>query len=578
MNSLILHPLNVWLVRWFFIDEGHLLKEKSGDWLVIYGNVKHMRPRLRSDTTWALLTGTLTLIDASKLAKELGFSRGNYVNARYSVDRPNLKYIARFLVHGISGYDFLDLSFVIPPTMKSAAEIPSTLIFCETIEQGWRLMLFLDSLIPSSVPHRNLIIKLYNSLWDRDYRRRFIQDFKDGTVLRIGIVTDSCTYGLDIPSVPRVVVCGVYGTPESEKQRISRAGRDGKPALAYTFAQEWVRIVPPEEIKTAKARADAERREKLPSVTLQWYNSTTDLCPRGADLNYYGEQFTQCDSCCNVHYPEPEASADAAIVVYWEKHLASKRATGLRSDQTYKKLTPQMKESLTRMLQHWRQYTWASIRGSDHFFCAEMFLPDPIIQKIADKAHVCTDTTRLRTIAAPWKCSDTIIKSLFDYLIQILNSFKDMRTEQSAKDVPPERPESVRVDHADHASSPSLNVDDQRNEGNLDSGDGASPETTGNAHIRITIPAKPCASDNGIARAREDGLAPSLSESTSRAQPLLPITLPARNNQASNKRTADSSPPASPPRRSKRANGSVGTSTQSNKENVSAVARAKRVR
>jgi hypothetical protein len=50
-----------------------------------------MRPRLPSSTVWAAVTGTATISAALRVAEGLGFCPGQYVNARYTIDRPNVK-------------------------------------------------------------------------------------------------------------------------------------------------------------------------------------------------------------------------------------------------------------------------------------------------------------------------------------------------------------------------------------------------------------------------------------------------------------------------------------------------------
>lgn len=86
------------------------------------------------------------------ISSKLGFAQDHFVYAQYSVDRTNIKYVVRFLAHASSANDFLDLSFLIPFDMSSAEDITTTLIFCKTIDLGYRVMAYLDSLIPTSIP------------------------------------------------------------------------------------------------------------------------------------------------------------------------------------------------------------------------------------------------------------------------------------------------------------------------------------------------------------------------------------------------------------------------------------------
>lgn len=39
-----------------------------------------------------------------------------------------------------------------------------------------------------------------------DYRQKLLRDIEDESKLRIGIVTDTCTYGLDVKNLWRVIL------------------------------------------------------------------------------------------------------------------------------------------------------------------------------------------------------------------------------------------------------------------------------------------------------------------------------------------------------------------------------------
>lgn len=43
-------------------------------------------------------------------------------------------------------------------------DIPLSLVFCETVEEGERVMAYLDTLIPAHIPGRDRLIRLYNSI------------------------------------------------------------------------------------------------------------------------------------------------------------------------------------------------------------------------------------------------------------------------------------------------------------------------------------------------------------------------------------------------------------------------------
>jgi superfamily II DNA helicase RecQ len=110
VNKLLSNQTFKSAVRWMLIDEAHVIDEASGTFKEPYKAILHLRPHLPSHTVWAAVTATATPVRAFAIAAALGFRSSQYVNARYSTDRPNIKYIPRFFAHAISGFQFFDLA------------------------------------------------------------------------------------------------------------------------------------------------------------------------------------------------------------------------------------------------------------------------------------------------------------------------------------------------------------------------------------------------------------------------------------------------------------------------------------
>lgn len=436
MNSLIDVSEFRALVRWFLIDEIHLADEESGDWKMAYLPLKYMRQRLRPSTIWAGFTGTATHSATARITSLLGFPH-DYVCARYSVDRPHIKYIVRFHEFPVSGTQFFDLAFVIPLSASSPGDIPRTFIFCETIELGWRVMLFLDSLLPSTFPNRNKVVLMYNSLMPKSYRQQFMAEIIEGSSVRIGICTETCTYGLDAPNIRRSILFTMAPSHEALKQRISRGGRDGLPAEAYSFAPAWVREVLPETIKTAQAREDAQRRGKLPAVVRDWFNPSPSRCPRQVDLEYFGETMNSTEIpavCCSFHHPQPEHEQHAVInrqrFLEFSKKSSQDTIPLPRSDGTYSPLETTMRHSLLGMLETWRRHTWLRIRGLRRDRLASQFLPTSTLSRIVDKAHLCTSLDHLQAVMQHWSGFDDHGEALFAFLTTVLEGFNQILKER----------------------------------------------------------------------------------------------------------------------------------------------------
>ncbi|CAK5272578.1 unnamed protein product [Mycena citricolor] len=421
------------IVRWVLIDEVHLFRESGGTFREPYRAILPFRSRLPSSAVFGAVTGTATPSHALEIAEGLGF-RGGYVNARYSIDRPNVKYIPRFFEHATSGTEFLDLSFVIPFDMKSPQEIPLTLIFAKTIQTGYRIMTFLDSLIPATIPGRETVIKLYNALMPVHYRRQFIHDMNEGSHLRIGIVTDTCTYGTDIPRLSRVIIAhisdGMEDSFEVQKQQMGRPGRNGKAAVAIVYAPAWVRDVPESDVITKQGKIDAQRRAKLPWVIRAFFNPTSELCSRGADLKYNGEIYTERPNCCRFHCPQPEESDDSNMVARWVKHFEELetvrvKSKSIRSDGTYPVLDGPLKQSLEKVLTGWRGRVYVQLRDNNDPDCfTEDVLPTHLLQRLVDRAHACSTLDRLWAVMHDWARQEELGDKLFKFMVQILPEYK----------------------------------------------------------------------------------------------------------------------------------------------------------
>ncbi|KAF9013009.1 P-loop containing nucleoside triphosphate hydrolase protein [Hymenopellis radicata] len=402
------------LVRWFLIDEGHLTGRGFGVFEAPYKSLSSLRWRLKPEVIWAVVTGTVTPANALHIAQLLGFT--DYVNATYSIDRPNIKYLPRILKHAFSGNQFFDISYVIPFGMKDPSEIKQVIIFAYRISTGQAVIDFLDTLLPPDLPGRAKIIQPYNSLMDLADRQAFIAAFDAGTI-RVGVATDTLTYGLDT-DVDSVIDLNVdpstvaaEGAHEITKQRLSRVGRRGQLATAVTFAPPWVVDIEITEDATAQVKENAARREKLPEVVRQWYNPTETCCSRQADLGYFGEPApwpAPIDCLCSIHQGDDEAVEHNKTIKQWVDHFAARNASRvppLRSDQTYKTLAPDVRALLKFQLERWRARTWDTMWGPGEMlnFTSTYFLPDRIITKILDGAHRCSSLERFSIVVSDWK-------------------------------------------------------------------------------------------------------------------------------------------------------------------------------
>ncbi|KAJ7069167.1 hypothetical protein C8F01DRAFT_1077795 [Mycena amicta] len=123
-------------IRWVSIDEAQLINQLDGVFARWYLRLSCLRVKLNPSTVWAAVTATAAEKHVASMAKKLGFKAGAFEYAPYSVDRPNIKYIPRFLSHPYTGDAHLDLSFVILKNMSAPEDIPSTVILAKMRRGG----------------------------------------------------------------------------------------------------------------------------------------------------------------------------------------------------------------------------------------------------------------------------------------------------------------------------------------------------------------------------------------------------------------------------------------------------------
>ncbi|KAJ7724285.1 hypothetical protein B0H14DRAFT_3621518 [Mycena olivaceomarginata] len=281
-----------------------------------------------------------------------------------------------------------------------------------------------------------------------DYLRKFIADI-DGSVLHVRIVTDTCTYGTDIPALARVVILhlgdSIDNSQESRKQQMG-----------------------PRVITTKHGLADLERRQQLLAVTQQFFNQTPDLCARGADLKYNGKESVLRPSCCFLYDPEPE-SHDLAMVSERGQHfkqrdqLNAPKEKTIRSDGKYPALDSVLKQSLAIILVQWWARMYNTARPAQRMGSGSVFLlPERLLLRIVDRAHTCTSLDRLWGIMHDCEHLLLLGADFFKLLSEVLPRYAeilDARKEASDRmDVDP--PLTVHVEAGGAArESSSIDVD-----------------------------------------------------------------------------------------------------------------------
>ena len=142
-----------------------------------------------------------------------------------SIDRPNICYVIREMIH--PARSFKDLSFLIPPDIRSSSEIIKTMVFLDGLSEACNLASTLIELIPKHLYEEepDLVAEYTNGLTAE--RQSYSMDLFQKGICRILVCTEACGMGVDVADVERVVQWGV--TPRVNLstiiQRMGRAAR-----------------------------------------------------------------------------------------------------------------------------------------------------------------------------------------------------------------------------------------------------------------------------------------------------------------------------------------------------------------
>ncbi|KAF8962189.1 P-loop containing nucleoside triphosphate hydrolase protein, partial [Flammula alnicola] len=197
------------------IDEVHLVQD-WGDpsFRDAFRHIALVHARMPRGTILIGLTATLLSgKETTALLNTLGLAPGSFFFQRRSNIRRDVQDIYRVLRHGLAGWSFPDLDWIVEGNRK-------TIIYCNNFALCFRLRTYFHY----KAPHK--LVRIYNSLcfpsYNADTRRLFVNDQE----MQIIIATDSLVVGIDFPNVEDVVDLDCKH-PNHGKQRKGRVGREG---------------------------------------------------------------------------------------------------------------------------------------------------------------------------------------------------------------------------------------------------------------------------------------------------------------------------------------------------------------
>jgi hypothetical protein len=201
------------------VDEAHVINQWGNAFRLDYNLIGLLRARLPSWVVFIAVTATLAPGDpVTSVLTSLGYQRDNHYYVRRSSERTNVQFIRRTLTHGLSGFDFPDIAWVLTSGRK-------TIIYCETIELCTRVALYLFSLC---APGQNRLerIRVYTALCPQTEKEDTLRRLAEDVCCMIVIATIAFGMGINCKTVLDVISLGVPATLDDWYQKNGRAGRD----------------------------------------------------------------------------------------------------------------------------------------------------------------------------------------------------------------------------------------------------------------------------------------------------------------------------------------------------------------
>jgi Helicase conserved C-terminal domain len=243
------------------------------------------------------------------------------------------------------GYEFHDLDWLIPPDLTKASDLPKRLVYCETIEMGHRLTVYLRSLLP---PHlrkdgckliRHMhslncpqckaegLMSLYLSGEDRD--------------CAIFVATAVLGVGIDVFDIDGIIDYPCFSSVSALVQHAGRpARRIGRHGEAIIYIKKTDVAVTTEFMESEEYLEDLHR---VPDLDVESDADPTDGSPDVDPLESEGSDMEGISSP-GANGPEPDGvtaavnvSGDPQRAVWAYKERSKKKKRALKKASSMKK-------------------------------------------------------------------------------------------------------------------------------------------------------------------------------------------------------------------------------------------------
>ncbi|THG93323.1 hypothetical protein EW026_g7882 [Hermanssonia centrifuga] len=228
----------------FCVDECHLVDEWGADFRKPYASISSVRPWLPEWTSLVALTATLEPgRQTDAVTQLLGFRKNDYFFEKRNCERRNVDIVMRTIQYPFSTEGFRDLDWLIPANIHRTSDIPKTLLYCESIDFGSRVVKYLRTLLPNNLQHdKDRIIwhmHSLNCLKCKEDGLMSLYQCDDDRETGIHVSTDVLGVGLNMHDYDRVICFLTPSSLSSMVQRIGRTSRGrGRHGIGYIYVKK----------------------------------------------------------------------------------------------------------------------------------------------------------------------------------------------------------------------------------------------------------------------------------------------------------------------------------------------------
>ncbi|KAF6743050.1 P-loop containing nucleoside triphosphate hydrolase protein [Ephemerocybe angulata] len=242
------------------VDEAHVVSHWGASFRKQYGELGMIRAFLPPKTPLVAMSATFPPRVRGDVLRRLDISLVDHI----SIDIGNDRSMVALAVRSIHGtiVSHTDFDFTVPNSATSPKDIPSTMLFSDSVMGSAPIIDHLEELLPENLKSTGLI-RPFSAGLTNEYREILLRDFKAG-VVRILVCTDAAGMGCDIPNVEVVVQ---WKLPDKLSTFIQRAGRaaraEGTKGLAVLLVERSAYGIDINNVGIKGAKALTKKEKKV---------------------------------------------------------------------------------------------------------------------------------------------------------------------------------------------------------------------------------------------------------------------------------------------------------------------------